>query len=87
MEHFTTTAPMYLTLKQGHKNDASKNKPGYLQLYHRCIWIVVECGFNVKLLIRFLWDCSWLLQIQSHIISCLIANCLHGKAAVFILLK
>ena len=53
---------------QGHRNDASESRPGYLLLCHWSVWIVQECGFHVKPLFGFLflWDCSGFLQIRSR---------------------
>ena len=53
---------------QGQKNAACESRPGYLQPCHRCVWIVLECGFHVQLknVFQLLRDYAGFWQIQSQ---------------------
>ena len=52
----------------GQINAASESRPGHPQPCHWSVWIVLECGFHVKLQngFQFLRDCAGFWQIQSH---------------------
>ena len=58
----------------GQINAACESRPGYPQLCHWSVWIVLECGFHVKLQngFQFLQHYAGFWQIQSHMQSLII---------------
>ena len=54
----------------GQINDACESRPGHPQPCHWSVWIVLECGFHVKLQngFQFLQYYAGFWQIQSRIV-------------------
>ena len=49
----------------GRQKAICKSRPGHLWLYQYCVWVVLECGYNVKQF-QLLCDLEWFSKIQSH---------------------
>ena len=53
----------------GRQKAVCKSRPGHLWLYQYCVWVVLECGYNVKQYNEFqlLCDLERFSKIQSHL--------------------
>ena len=62
-------APLWMYV-QGQQKAICESRPSHLWLCTWCDWTVGECSFNVKssIGIQFLWQFSWFLKIQSHLL-------------------